>query len=113
MSYPRRETKGRQRYEAHREFAVSLISAGLLLAAPAFACLATPAPGQAWDKGAIEKMQYPKGEDGPMAPIMGGQGKGGIPTAAERANERFPNDDCPTSDMHWCSEGIDPGSVSP
>lgn len=90
---------------------LAIVAAGLLLAAPAFACLATPAPEDAFDKGAIEKMRYPKGEAGPMAPIMGGKGEGGIPTAAERA-EMFPNDHCPTSDMHWCAEGIDPGGVS-
>lgn len=90
---------------------LTLTAAGLLMAAPAFACLATPAPEHAWDRGDIENMQYPKGEDGPMAPIMGGKGSGGIPTAAGKA-ENFPNDNCPTSDMHWCSEGIDPGGVS-
>ncbi len=91
-------------------FALMVLS---LVAAPAYACLATPAPEHAWDRGNTENMPYPKGEEGPMAPIMGGKGEGGIPTASERANEKFPNDNCPTSDMHWCSEGIDPGGVSP
>ena len=92
-------------------FALMVLS---LLAAPAYACLATPAPEQAWDQGNIENMPYPKGEEGPMAPIMGGadDDQGGIPTAAERANEKFPNDDCTNTDMHWCSEGVDPGGVS-
>ncbi len=89
-----------------------VIAAGMLMAAPAFACLATPAPDRAFDMGAIEKMPYPKGQDGPMAPIMGGTGEGGIVRASATANENFPNDNCPTSDMQWCSEGIDAGAVS-
>ena len=94
-------------------FFVLASAAALLMAAPAFACLATPAPEQAWDKGNIEKMPYPKGEEGPMAPIMGGKGvEGGMPHASEKAGPKFPNDSCMQTDMHWCSEGVDPGGVS-
>lgn len=96
------------------KFVVAAIAAGLLMAAPAFACLATPAPEHAWDRGAsstenAKDTPYPKGEEGPMAPIMGGGGEGGIPTASERAGEKFPNDSCENTSMDWCSEGVDKG----
>lgn len=54
-----------------------------------------------------------------MAPLMGGQDEtgqdpdgGGIPTAEQRANENFPNENCPNQDMHYCSEGADGQGVS-
>ncbi|HEV2069199.1 MAG TPA: hypothetical protein VGR26_05355 [Acidimicrobiales bacterium] len=76
-------------------FALMVLS---LLAAPAYACLATPAPDHAWERGNTKDMPYPKGKEGPMAPIMGGKGEGGIPTAWERANEKFPIDECTNTD---------------
>lgn len=92
----------------------AILAALLLLAAPAYACLATPAPDHAFEH---ENAQ--KGEDGPMAPLMGGQDEtgqdadgGGLTTAEQRANENFPNENCPNEDMHYCSEGADGQGVS-
>lgn len=87
-----------------------LLAAVLLLAAPAYACLATPAPDHA----------FPGDQMGPMAPLSGGQDDvgqdpdgGGIVTAEQKANERFPNENCPGVPMDYCAEGADGTGVSP